>query len=76
MISTKYVDEYIGQYKSKKIILNKDRKDLIYYLENVVLVQDGFWFDEKQIDSFVKFTEKWFFKLKPFQKFLISFIFL
>lgn len=76
MISTKYVDEYIGQYKAKEIILNKDRKDLIYYLENVVLVQDGFWFDEKQIDNFVKFTEKWFFKLKPFQKFLISFIFL
>lgn len=75
MISHPFVDEYIDQWKNGEIILNQDRIDLINYLENVVLVMDVY-FDEKQIDDFVSFAEKWFFKLQPFQKFLICFVFL
>lgn len=75
MISHPFVDEYIQQWRSDKIKLNKDRIDLIHYLENVVLTQDVY-FDDKQIDDFVSFAEKWFFPLQPFQKFLISFVFL
>ena len=76
MISHQYVNDYINLYKSGKIKLNQDRVDLINYLENVVLIQPNIYFDEKQISDFVKFAERWFFKLEPFQKFLISFVFL
>ena len=75
MITHPFVDEYIDQWKNGEIILNQDRIDLINYLENVVLVMDVY-FDEKQIDDFVRFSEKWFFDLQPFQKFLICFVIL
>lgn len=76
MISHPYVDDYINQWETGQIYLNKYRVLLIKYLRNVVLVQDGFYFDKKQISDFTAFAEKWFFDLQPFQKFLISFVFL
>lgn len=57
-------------------VVNQERKDLFEYLRRDVLSDKTLYFDEKQIDNFVRFTERWFFKLRPFQKFLICFIFL
>lgn len=76
MISNKYVEEYINLYESGKIKLNKERIRLINYLRNHVLSRDDLYFDEKQIGNFVKFTEKWYFPLEPFQKFIAVFVFL
>lgn len=76
MISHRYIDEYVAMYENGDIKLNQDRIDLIHYVQNVVLVMDGIYFDNKQINDCVAFTEKWFFELEPFQKFLICFIFL
>ena len=72
----KYVLEYIELWNDKKIKLNKWRIALLKYIEDVVFARSDIWFDETQIEQFVKFTEKYYFKLEPFQKFLISFIFL
>lgn len=71
-----YVQQFIELYRSGRIVLNKDRIDLINYVENVVLKHPGVYFDEKQIDDCIRFIEKWYFKLADFQKFLIAFIFL
>lgn len=76
MISHPYADAYIQSWRNGDILVNQDRIDLFHYLENVVLTLDGIYFDEQQIADYVAFTEKWFFKLQPFQKFLISFVFL
>ncbi|MGF3115374.1 terminase TerL endonuclease subunit [Facklamia sp. P12937] len=76
MISHPYIDYYINQWRNGKIKLNQERIDLINYLERAVLSRNDIWFNESQIDEFVRFAEKWFFKLEPFQKFLISFVFL
>ncbi|EGQ2910540.1 TPA: terminase large subunit [Staphylococcus pseudintermedius] len=76
MIRNIHVDEYIKMWKSGKIILNKERILLIAYLEKYVLSREDLYFDEVQIESFIKFTEKWYFPLQPFQKFIIPFIFL
>lgn len=76
MIQNKHVTEYIRQYRTGKIKLNKERIMLIDYLEKYVLSRDDIYFDEKHIENFVRFTEKWYFPLQPFQKFLISFVFL
>ncbi|EGP9764274.1 terminase, partial [Listeria monocytogenes] len=40
MISNKHVDNYIQSYKSGKILLNKERIDLINYLQEHVLSRD------------------------------------
>ena len=76
MISHPYIDAYIRSWRDGDILLNKDRIDLIRYIENVVLKLDNIYFDEQQIADYVAFTEKWFFELQPFQKFLICFVFL
>jgi len=76
MISNKYVDEYTNQYRRGKIKLNKERVMLIDYLEKYILVRDDLYFDEKMHENYIKFTEKWYFKLELFQKFFTAFVFL
>ncbi|HJG39659.1 terminase TerL endonuclease subunit [Staphylococcus sp. GDB20D115P1] len=76
MISNKYVDEYINQWREGKIVLNKEREQLIEYLQNTVLVKNNVYFDEDKIDKCIKFINKWYFPVQPFQKFIIAFVFL
>jgi phage terminase large subunit-like protein len=76
MIHNKYVDEYINQWREGKIILNKERIDLINYLESTVLVKDNVHFDDEKIDKCIQFINKWYFPVQPFQKFIIAFVFL
>lgn len=76
MISNKYVDEYIQLYESGQIKLNKERIMLIEYLRKHVLSRDDLYFDDEMIEKCIRFGEKWYFPLQPFQKFLIAFVFL
>ncbi|AHN22049.1 terminase TerL endonuclease subunit [Lysinibacillus varians] len=76
MISNKYVDEYIQLYESGQIKLNKERIMLIEYLLEHVLSRDDLYFDDDMIEKCIRFGEKWYFPLQPFQKFLIAFVFL
>lgn len=76
MISNKHVDEYIRLWKTGNILLNKERILLIAYIEKEVLTRDDLYFDEEQIENFIKFTERWYFPLQPFQKFIVPFVFL
>ncbi|MBG9529432.1 terminase [Bacillus thuringiensis] len=76
MIRQKYVEEYIGLYRSGKIKFNKERELLINYLEKYVLNRDDLYFDDEMIQDCINFGEKWYFPLQPFQKFLIAFVFL
>src|SRR5690625_3202232 len=76
MIVHQHVKDYIKLYRSKKVLLNKERRQLIEYLEKYILNRKDLYFDNKQIDQCVKYIEKWFFPLLPFQKFIIAFLFL
>ncbi|MCA1021802.1 terminase TerL endonuclease subunit [Halobacillus litoralis] len=76
MILNAYVAEYINQYKNSEINLNKERALLIAHLEKHILSRSDLHFDNEQIENFVKFTEKWYFPLEPFQKFIAAFVFL
>ena len=76
MISYKYVDEYIRQYEDGKIKLNKERILLIDYLKKHVLNRDDIYFDQEMHENYIRFTEKWYFKLDAFQKFITAFVFL
>ncbi|OVE34835.1 terminase [Priestia aryabhattai] len=76
MITNKYVEDYIQSYRDGKILLNKERIELINYLENYVLSRNDIYFDEEQIENYIKFSEKWYFKLDPWEKFIAPFIFL
>lgn len=76
MIHQKYVDEYIQLYKSGKVKFNEERKLLVDYLEKYVLSRDDLYFDDDLIEKCIRFGEKWYFPLVPFDKFLIAFVFL
>lgn len=49
---------------------------LIEYLREHVLSRDDLFFDDDMIEKCIRFGEKWYFPLQPFQKFLIAFVFL
>ncbi|WP_411225121.1 terminase TerL endonuclease subunit [Priestia filamentosa] len=49
---------------------------LIEYLQAHVLNRDDLYFDDEMIENCIRFIEKWYFPLVPFQKFLIAFVFL
>lgn len=76
MIRQRYVDEYIALYRKGEIKFNAERELLIEYLERDVLSRDDLYFDDKMIENCIKFAEKWYFLMQPFQKFLIAFVFL
>lgn len=76
MIHNKYVDDYINNYEEGHLLFNRERIQLVDYLKKSVLSDDTLHFDNEQIENCIKFSEKWFFKLQPFQKFLIAFVFL
>ncbi|MFB4471817.1 terminase TerL endonuclease subunit [Oceanobacillus caeni] len=76
MIKNKHVEEYIKLYETGKIKLNKERILLIKYLKKYILVRDDIYFDTKTHENYIKFTEKWYFKLDVFQKFITAFVFL
>ncbi|MFC0232744.1 terminase TerL endonuclease subunit [Vagococcus entomophilus] len=76
MISHHLIDDYINRWERKEIILNKDRIDLIEYLKRDVLCRDDLYFDEERISNYIKFSERWFFSLDPWEKFITPFIFL
>lgn len=63
-------------YDRGEIILNKERILLIEHLKKNVLTRDDIYFNEDLIDNYVRFTEKQYFILEPFQKFIIPFVFL
>ena len=76
MIKNKYVQDYIDLYEAGKIKLNVERIQLLEHLQQHVLTRNDIFFDEDLIEKYIRFTEKWYFKMDAFQKFLAAFIFL
>ncbi|CAG9608044.1 terminase TerL endonuclease subunit [Pseudoneobacillus rhizosphaerae] len=76
MISNKYVEEYIHLFESGKVKFNEERVILVEYLKRDVLSRDDLYFDDEMIENCIRFGEKWYFPLGPFQRFLIAFVFL
>lgn len=49
---------------------------LVQYLQEHVLSRDDLYFDDEMIENCIRFGEKWYFPLVPFDRFLIAFVFL
>lgn len=71
-----YVTDYIDQWRSDEIILNKERILLIEWIEKDILTMEDVYFDLDQIENYIKYTWKHYFPLQAFQKFVSCFIFL
>lgn len=62
-------------YECGLIPFNNERIQLVKYLREEILTRDDIYFDEDTIEKFVKYTEKNFFPLTKYQKFITPFIF-
>lgn len=77
MLKNKYVDAYIDKYRSGKAVFNNKRVQLIEWLEKEILTRDDlYYFDEQLIEDYITFTEKWYFELDDWEKFVAPFIFM
>ncbi|WP_271401447.1 terminase TerL endonuclease subunit [Salinicoccus roseus] len=76
MIQHRFFDDYVKAWKTGKIVLNKERILLIAYLEKHIMSRDDLYFDEQKIDDYIAYTEKYFFEVAAYQKFIVPFIFL
>lgn len=72
----KHVKYYMDQYEAGDIKVSKYLVLLFSYLMKYVLNRDDIYFDEVQHEKYIAFTEKHYFILMPFQKFITAFVFL
>lgn len=77
MLHNKYVGAYIQKYKNGELVLNEKRKQLIEWVEKDILSKtDDYYFDNDMIDKYIKFSEKFYFKLDEWEQFIAPFVFL
>ncbi|MEB6797972.1 terminase large subunit [Staphylococcus aureus] len=72
----KYVKHYIDLYKEGKVLFNKERIQLIHYLEKYIFPRDDIYFDDEAIENLCNFARELYFELDDFQKFISAFLFL
>lgn len=76
MLKNKHVDYYMKQYETGEIKVSQYVILLFAYLKKFILSRTDLYFDNKMHENYISFTEKNYFKLEPFQKFLTAFVFL
>lgn len=75
MLQPYFFEEYVDLYERGKIPFNKERIQLVDYLKKEVLIRDDIYFDDEMIQKFIRYSEKNFFPLAKYQKFITPFIF-
>ena len=66
------INEYIEKYEKEKKYFNKERILLIENIVKPLLKRDDVFFDDETYQNCIKFCEKWFYKLFPYQKFIYA----
>lgn len=75
-MNNKHVEYYMNQYRSGQIKVSRYVVLLFTHLLEHVLNRDDIYFNNEQHESYIAFTEKHYYKLLPFQKFITAFVFL
>lgn len=76
MICCKEIDEYIQKYETCKNVFNHERILLMENIVKPILKRDDVVFDEGTYQNCLKFCERWFYTLFPYQKFIYAFVFM
>ncbi|MGD6871222.1 terminase TerL endonuclease subunit [Sutcliffiella horikoshii] len=72
----KHVSNYMNLHEAGKIKVSKYVVMLFSYLKKYIFTRKDIYFDEDQHEKYIAFTEKNYFTLMPFQKFITAFVFL
>ena len=76
MICCKEINEYLDIYENAKYAFNKER---ILLMENIVkptIQRNDITFDNDTYNKCLKYCEKWYYPLFPYQKFIYAFVFM
>lgn len=76
MIECKEIDEYLEYAKEHPRWINKERKLLIENIVKPTLKRNDVFFDEKMYRNCLKYCEKYYYHLFPYQKFVYAFAFM
>lgn len=76
LIENRYFTELKQAIADGSYIANREQILLVEYLERTILSRDDMYFDYGMIENYIQFSEKYFFPLALYQKFVSSFIFL
>lgn len=76
MIKCREIDEYLEYAKQNPKWINRDRKLLIENIVKPTLKRDDVLFDEEMYHNCLKYCEKYYYPLFPYQKFIYAFAFM
>lgn len=76
MIECKEIEEYLRYAREHHKWINKKRKLLIKNIVLPTLRRKDIYFDEKTYQNCIKYCEKHYYKLFPYQKFIYAFAFM
>ncbi len=76
LICCKEIDDYLEYYENNKDEFNIERKLLIENILKPTLKRTDVFFDESMYNKCLKFCEKWYYSLFPYQKFIYAFVFM
>ena len=75
-ICCKEIDDYILYYEQCPNVFNNERKLLIENIVKPTLERDDIFFDEKMYRNCLRFVDRWYYPLFPYQKFIYAFVFM
>lgn len=76
MICCKEINDYLEYYNKCSNVFNNERKLLIENIVKPTLVRDDIFFDEETYYKCIRFVERWYYPLFPYQKFVYAFVFM
>lgn len=76
MICCKEINDYLDYYERCPNVFNNERKLLIENIVKPTLKRTDIFFDEETFYKCIKFTERWYYKLFPYEKFVYAFVFM
>lgn len=76
MICCKEINDYLEYYEQCPNVFNNERKLLIENIVKPTLKRKDIYFDEETYYKCLKFVERWYYPLFPYQKFVYAFAFM
>ncbi len=76
MICCKEIDDYLDIYEKCKYAFNEDRVLLIENIVKPTLMRKDIIFDDTTYYKCIKYCERWYYPLFPYQKFIYAFVFM
>lgn len=76
MIYVREIEDYIDYVDKHPLEVDQEIKLFIKNIAKPTLSRDDVFFDETTYYKFLSFTQRWFFELFPFQKFIYAFFFM